>query len=205
MPIELSRRRALAAVLLLSACARASVGHAADRNQEHAGDRRDVRVAPGLSVGEIHVSLADRRLYLVRSPGHAISYPIATPRDQDLWHGTQIVTAKRVNPPWVPTPTMRRDNPKLPSFVPGGHKFNPMGARALYLGHTYYRIHGTDAPWLIGQNVSKGCIRMRDAHVIELFEAVKIGTRVTVMKDSIIDPGQRLARQRPPRGHRDGS
>jgi lipoprotein-anchoring transpeptidase ErfK/SrfK len=74
---------------------------------------------------------------------------------------------------------MRQENPKLPAFVPGGHPMNPLGNRALYLGSTLYRIHGTDAPWTIGQNVSKGCIRMHNEHVQELFNRVRVGTRVT--------------------------
>ena len=74
---------------------------------------------------------------------------------------------------------MRRDNPKLPPVVQGGDPLNPLGVRALYLGSTLYRIHGTDAPWTIGQNVSRGCVRMHNEHVIELYNKVKIGTKVT--------------------------
>ncbi|MEO1265089.1 MAG: L,D-transpeptidase, partial [Pseudomonadota bacterium] len=75
--------------------------------------------------------------------------------------------------------SMRRENPKLPSHVPGGSKYNPLGSRALYLGSTLYRIHGTDAPWTIGRNVSKGCVRMHNAHVEDLYRRVGVGTRVT--------------------------
>lgn len=187
----LSRRSALG-IGLLGAWALAPLARASAATLDGSGQRYDARVAPGLGVGEIHVSLADRRLYHVRERGRAVSYPIATPRDQDLWEGTQNVTAKRIAPSWVPTPAMRRENPRLPTFVPGGH----MGARALYLGHTYYRIHGTDAPWLIGQNVSKGCIRMLDPHVIELFEATPIGTRVTVTKGAVARSGGAPGRER---------
>ena len=74
---------------------------------------------------------------------------------------------------------MRRENPKLPAFVPGGHPRNPLGNRALYLGSSLYRIHGTDAPWTIGKNVSKGCIRMHNEHVIELYDKVRVGMKVT--------------------------
>jgi lipoprotein-anchoring transpeptidase ErfK/SrfK len=185
MPSKLNRRGILSAVLLLGATHLAPAAVASSDRDDHANGRRVVRTPSSLAVGEIIVSLADRRLYHVHAPGRAISYPIATPRDRDLWEGTQIVTAKRASPSWVPTPTMLRENPRLPRFVPGGHPFNPMGARALHLGHTYYRIHGTDAPWLIGQNVSKGCIRMLDPHVIELFDAVSVGNRVTVTRSSI--------------------
>ena len=130
--------------------------------------------------GQIIVSFSDRRLYLVTRPGEALSYPIAVPRDQSRWQGTLQVSSKRVDPPWTPTPAMLRENPKLPAHVPGGHPMNPMGARALYLGATMYRIHGTDAPWSIGQAVSKGCIRMYNKDVIDLYDRVPTGTRVTV-------------------------
>lgn len=168
-------------VLLIS-----GIGHgaSAEENQEAKG-RTVVRIAASFEPGAIVVSLADRRLYHVRSKGRAISYPIATPRDKDMWTGVELISSKRKLPSWRPTPTMLRENPRLPSYVPGGHKFNPMGARALYLGNTLYRIHGTDAPWLIGENVSKGCIRMHDAHVIELFDNTKIGARVVVIEPSL--------------------
>ncbi len=130
--------------------------------------------------GQIIASFGDRRLYLVTKPGEAIAYPIAIPRDQSRWQGTLQISSKRVDPPWTPTPAMIKENPKLPRHVPGGDPMNPMGARALYLGATMYRIHGTDAPWSIGQAVSKGCIRMYNKDVIDLYDRVPTGTRVTV-------------------------
>jgi lipoprotein-anchoring transpeptidase ErfK/SrfK len=130
--------------------------------------------------GQIIVSFSDRRLYLVTKPGEALSYPIAIPRDQSRWQGAMQVSSKRVDPPWTPTPEMIRENPKLPPHVPGGHPLNPMGARALYLGSSLYRIHGTDAPWTIGQAVSKGCVRMYNKDVIDLYDRVPVGARVTV-------------------------
>lgn len=159
-------------------------GARAEESPEARG-REVVRIAASFEPGAIVVSLADRRLYHVRSTGRAISYPIATPRDKDMWTGVELISAKRKWPSWRPTPTMLRENPRLPTYVPGGHEFNPMGARALYLGKTLYRIHGTDAPWLIGENVSKGCIRMHNAHVVELFDNTKIGARVVIMPESI--------------------
>ena len=164
-----------------------------EATQSTAPGRETVRIAAGYNPGDIVVSLADRRLYHVRSRGKAVAYPIATPRDQDMWTGSETVTRKQVNPSWRPTPTMLRANPRLPTFVPGGHRLNPMGARALYLGNTYYRIHGTDAPWLIGKNVSKGCIRMHNAHVIELFDKTRVGTKVMVVEASLSDPGNQTA------------
>ena len=129
--------------------------------------------------GELIVSFGDRRLYHVLSRGQAMSYPIAVPREQSRWQGVLRVSQKRENPTWTPTPRMRQENPKLPAFVPGGDPLNPLGVRALYLGSTLYRIHGTDAPWTIGKNVSKGCIRMHNDHVVELYNKVAVGTRVT--------------------------
>jgi lipoprotein-anchoring transpeptidase ErfK/SrfK len=134
--------------------------------------------------GQIIVSFTDRRLYYVTRPGEALSYPIASPRDQSRWQGTLQIASKRVDPPWTPTPAMLQENPKLPRHVPGGHPMNPMGARALYLGATMYRIHGTDAPWSIGQAVSKGCIRMYNKDVIDLYDRVPVGARVTVTWNS---------------------
>ena len=138
------------------------------------------RFAPG----EIVVSFADRRLYLIEASGRAMSYPITVPREQDLWQGVTEVSAKKENPGWFPTEEMRRENPRLPTYVPGGHPMNPLGVRALYLGTSTYRIHGTDAPWTIGTAVSKGCIRMFNEHVLELYERVPLGARVTVTWDS---------------------
>ena len=135
---------------------------------------------PSVKPGEIIVSFTDRRLYLVTQPGHAISYPIAIPREQDRWEGRTSVTQKRENPSWTPTPTMIKENPKLPRWVPGGHPMNPLGVRALYLGSSLYRIHGTDAPWTIGTAVSKGCIRMYNKDSQDLYEQVKVGAKVLV-------------------------
>jgi lipoprotein-anchoring transpeptidase ErfK/SrfK len=130
--------------------------------------------------GEIIVSFGDRRLYHVTTAGQAVSYPIAIPREQDRWQGKTTVTQKRENPSWTPTPTMIKENPKLPRWVPGGHPMNPLGVRALYLGSSFYRIHGTDAPWTIGTAVSKGCIRMYNKDAQDLYEQVKVGARVLV-------------------------
>lgn len=139
-----------------------------------------VRFSPAHKPGSIVVSFGDRRLYHVTRPGEAVSYPIAIPREQSRWQGVMTVTQKRVNPSWTPTPTMRAENPRLPMWVPGGHPMNPLGVRGLYLGSSAYRIHGTDAPWTIGQPVSKGCIRMYNQDVVALYDRVPVGTQVTV-------------------------
>ncbi|MEL6621861.1 MAG: L,D-transpeptidase [Pseudomonadota bacterium] len=153
------------------------IGSSAKKNSIQ--DRKVVNFPSGYSAGQIIVSFSDRRLYHVVSRGRAISYPIAVPRPQSRWDGVERVSYKRVEPTWTPTARMRRENPKLPRVVPGGHPRNPMGSRAIYLGNTLYRIHGTDAPWTIGQNVSRGCIRMHNAHVEELYKQVRPGMKVT--------------------------
>jgi len=142
--------------------------------------REVVRFSPQHAKGQVIVSFGDRRLYYVTRPGEAISYPIAIPREQSRWQGVTSVSDKRVNPSWTPTPTMMAENPKLPRWVPGGHPMNPLGVRALYLGSSTYRIHGTDAPWTIGTAVSKGCIRMYNQDVLDLYPRVSVGARVVV-------------------------
>jgi hypothetical protein len=150
------------------------------------GDERDgsgremVRFSTQFQPGEIIVSFGDRRLYFVTKPGEAISYPIAIPREEDRWQGVTSISDKKVNPPWRPTTDMLAENPRLPSWVPGGHPMNPLGVRALYLGSSAYRIHGTDAPWTIGTAVSKGCIRMYNRDVLDLYPRAARGAKVTV-------------------------
>jgi lipoprotein-anchoring transpeptidase ErfK/SrfK len=142
--------------------------------------RESVRFSPQFKKGEIVVSFGDRRLYFITAPGQAISYPIAVPREESRWAGTTSVTNKRINPSWTPTPEMIRENPRLPRWVPGGHPMNPLGVRALYLGSSTYRIHGTDAPWTIGTAVSKGCIRMYNQDVEDLYPRASVGAKVLV-------------------------
>ena len=142
-----------------------------------------VSFSPKFGKGQVIVSFGDRRLYYVTQPGQAISYPIAIPREQSRWAGVTSVSQKRENPSWTPTPTMIAENPRLPRWVPGGHPMNPLGNRALYLGSSMYRIHGTDAPWTIGNAVSKGCIRLYNQDVADLYPRVSIGTKVTVTWD----------------------
>ena len=131
-------------------------------------------------TGTIIVSIGDARLYKIQAGGKAISYPIAIPSGDAFWSGVEPVTRKAVNPRWTPTASMRKENPALPPFVKGGDPRNPLGMRALYLGSTLYRIHGTDAPQLIGRSVSRGCIRMYNEDVIDLYNRTSIGTKVIV-------------------------
>jgi lipoprotein-anchoring transpeptidase ErfK/SrfK len=142
--------------------------------------REIVRFNPQFARGEIVVSFADRRLYYVTRPGEAISYPIAVPREEDRWQGVTTISDKKVDPSWTPTASMLAANPRLPRWVPGGHPMNPLGVRALYLGNSTYRIHGTDAPWTIGSAISQGCIRMYNRDVLDLYPQAMIGARVTV-------------------------
>jgi lipoprotein-anchoring transpeptidase ErfK/SrfK len=144
------------------------------------GSRQTVSFPASYAPRQVIVSFGDRKLYWIYERGAAISYPIAVPREKSRWSGTSFISQKRVNPDWTPTAEMRRENPKLPAHVPGGHPLNPLGVRALYLGSSMYRIHGTDAPWTIGTAVSKGCIRMYNEDVLDLYPRVPTGTRVTV-------------------------
>ncbi len=130
--------------------------------------------------GDIIVSFSDRKLYFITAPGIADAYPIAIPREQSRWEGVTSVSQKRENPAWTPTPSMLAENPRLPRWVPGGHPMNPLGNRALYLGSSAYRIHGTDAPWTIGTAASKGCVRLFNKDVADLYPRVKMGAKVTV-------------------------
>ena len=148
--------------------------------EQWGGKRQTVGFGKQYTPGQIIVSFGDRRLYHITKPGFAISYPIAVPREKSRWSGVTTVSSKRENPDWTPTPEMFKENPRLPPWVPGGHPMNPLGNRAMYLGASTYRIHGTDAPWTIGQAVSKGCIRMFNEDVQTLYPQVKVGTKVTV-------------------------
>jgi hypothetical protein len=147
---------------------------------EYGGGRKIVSFDRSYKPNQIIVSFSDRRLYLITKPGEAITYPVAVPKGDARWQGVTFVSNKRVNPPWTPTPEMLRENPRLPHWVPGGHPMNPLGIRAMYLGSSAYRIHGTDAPWTIGKAVSHGCIRMTNKDVLDLYPRVPVGMRVTV-------------------------
>jgi hypothetical protein len=153
------------------------------------GTREVVSFNPRYGAGQIVVSFGDKRLYYVTQAGQAISYPIAVPREKSRWQGVTAVSQKREHPSWTPTPDMIRENPRLPRWVPGGHPMNPLGVRALYLGSSMYRIHGTDAPWTIGTAASKGCIRLYNEDVLDLYPRVRIGTKVTVTYQTFTTSG----------------
>jgi hypothetical protein len=153
------------------------------------GSREVVSFHPKYSAGQIIVSFGDRRLYFITRAGQAISYPIAVPREKSRWQGVTAVSQKREHPSWTPTPAMIAENPRLPRWVPGGHPMNPLGVRALYLGSSMYRIHGTDAPWTIGTAASKGCIRLFNEDVLDLYPRVRVGTKVTVTYQTFTTSG----------------
>jgi lipoprotein-anchoring transpeptidase ErfK/SrfK len=133
--------------------------------------------------GTIIVDTEDRFLYHVLDDGTAMRYGIGVGRDGFTWRGEQKVTRKAEWPGWTPPPEMivreRKKGRNLPAFMPGGPK-NPMGARALYLGNTVYRIHGTNEDWSIGQAVSSGCFRMWNEDVEHLYSQVPVGAKVVI-------------------------
>ena len=130
--------------------------------------------------GTIVVKTSERRLYLVLGDGKALKYGIGVGRPGFAWAGAHSVTRKAEWPGWTPPPEMRRRQPHLPAYMSGGPE-NPLGARAMYIGSTYYRIHGSNEPWTIGQAVSSGCFRMTNDDVTDLYERVKVGARVVVI------------------------
>ncbi|MCZ6684160.1 MAG: L,D-transpeptidase [Planctomycetota bacterium] len=131
-------------------------------------------------AGTIIVDTRIRYLFLVLKNGQAMRYGIGVGRPGFEWAGTHKVSRKAEWPGWTPPAAMRRRQPGLPAYMEGGLA-NPLGARALYLGSTLYRIHGSNEPWTIGQAVSSGCIRMRNEDVIELYKRVRVGARVIVI------------------------
>lgn len=130
--------------------------------------------------GTIVVDTSAHFLYFVLGDGRALRYGIGVARDGFEWSGTHRVSRKAEWPGWTPPAEMRKRQPGLPAHMEGGPN-NPLGARALYLGSTLYRIHGTNEPWSIGQNVSSGCIRMVNDDVIDLYGRVQLNTKVVVL------------------------
>ena len=131
-------------------------------------------------AGTVIINTNERFLYLIQGDGTAIRYGIGVGRPGFTWAGVRQITRKREWPDWTPPPEMLRRRPDLPRHMEGGLE-NPLGARAMYLGSTLYRIHGSNEPWTIGTAVSSGCIRMRNEDVIDLYERVRVGTKVVVI------------------------
>jgi lipoprotein-anchoring transpeptidase ErfK/SrfK len=132
------------------------------------------------SAGTIVVDTPNKFLYLVQGNGKAMRYGIGVGRPGFTWSGVKQISAKKEWPDWTPPPEMLVRRPDLPRHMEGGPQ-NPLGARAMYLGSSLYRIHGSNEPWTIGTNVSSGCIRMRNEDVIDLYGRVNVGTRVIVI------------------------
>jgi lipoprotein-anchoring transpeptidase ErfK/SrfK len=160
---------ALAAALLLGMAQAASA-------------REMVRLDASVRPGTIVVRTAERRLYLVVGSGAAIRYPVAVGKPGKQWFGWSAVDGKHMRPAWAPPAEVKRDNPRLPSVIPGGAPGNPMGIAALTLSGGEYAIHGTNRPSSIGAYASYGCIRMYNHDIADLFGRLRVGTPVLVVR-----------------------
>lgn len=149
--------------------------------QATAPEREIVAYAGRHAPGTIIVSTSERRLYFVLGNGQAIRYGVGVGRPGFQWGGSHSVTMKREWPDWRPPAAMLKRRPDLPRHMAGGPD-NPLGARALYIGSTIYRIHGSNEPETIGEAVSSGCIRMTNEDVMDLYNRAKVGTRVIVQR-----------------------
>jgi len=141
--------------------------------------RETVSFSGQYAPGTIFISTAERRLYLVLGDGRALRYGIGVGRDGFRWGGVHRISAKKEWPSWTPPSQMLARRPDLPRHMAGGID-NPLGARAMYLGSTLYRIHGSNEPETIGQAVSSGCFRMTNEDVTDLYNRVSIGATVVV-------------------------
>jgi lipoprotein-anchoring transpeptidase ErfK/SrfK len=152
-----------------------------NRPQATAIPRETVPYDGRYPAGTIVINSSERRMYYVLGDGKAIRYGVGVGRPGFEWGGTKTITAKREWPDWRPPSQMLKRRPDLPRYMPGGPD-NPLGARAMYLGSSLYRIHGSNEPETIGQAVSSGCIRMLNDDVIDLYQRAKVGTRVIVLR-----------------------
>jgi lipoprotein-anchoring transpeptidase ErfK/SrfK len=143
--------------------------------------RQEVHFPAKYQPGTVVISTSQRRLYYVLPNGRAIAYGVGVGRDGFQWSGVHRISRKAEWPGWTPPPAMRKRQPGLPAYMPGGPA-NPLGARALYLGSSLYRIHGTNEASTIGEAVSSGCIRMLNDDVIDLYQRAKVGTKVVVLR-----------------------
>ncbi|MBR0818691.1 L,D-transpeptidase [Bradyrhizobium liaoningense] len=144
--------------------------------------RTTVNYTGNYAPGTIVVNTTERRLYLVLQNGQALRYGIGVGRDGFRWGGVHRITAKKEWPAWTPPSQMLARRPDLPRHMKGGIE-NPLGARAMYLGSTLYRIHGSNEPETIGQAVSSGCFRMTNDDVTDLYSRVSVGTKVVVLNN----------------------
>jgi lipoprotein-anchoring transpeptidase ErfK/SrfK len=143
--------------------------------------RQTVMFPGNQAPGTIVINTSERRLYLVLGDGRALRYGIGVGRVGFTWSGVKHITAKKEWPDWTPPAQMLKRRPDLPRFMKGGPE-NPLGARAMYLGSTLYRIHGSNEPETIGQAVSSGCFRLTNDDVIDLYGRVKVGAKVIILR-----------------------
>ena len=148
--------------------------------------RKNVRFDPSIEPGTIVIETSKRRLYLTKENGKAIEYAVGVGREGFEWYGANKISRTAEWPGCTPPAVMRarvkrEEGRILPAYVPGGPD-NPLGARAMYIGSSIYRIHGTNQPWTIGQAMSSGCIRMANDDVTHLYNQVGIGTKVIVRR-----------------------
>jgi lipoprotein-anchoring transpeptidase ErfK/SrfK len=149
--------------------------------REQAIPRQTIEWNADYPAGTVVISTSQRRLYYVLGNERAIRYGVGVGRDGFTWSGAKTVSMIREWPGWSPPPQMIRRRPDLPRYMKGGID-NPLGARAIYLGSSMYRIHGSNEPETIGSAVSSGCIRMTNADVVDLAGRVKVGTKVVVLQ-----------------------
>ena len=184
----------IAAIALLSATAGGALAEGFDSRDFMGGGpnffgggsspipRTTVNYSGNYAPGTIVVNTSERRLYLVLQNGQALRYGIGVGRDGFRWGGVHRITAKKEWPEWTPPSQMIARRPDLPRHMKGGIE-NPLGARAMYLGSTLYRIHGSNEPETIGQAVSSGCFRMTNDDVTDLYGRVGVGTPVVVLNN----------------------
>lgn len=154
--------------------------HSKQRSDKSPIDRKVVRFDEKVGANTIIIDTSERRLYYTLGNGKAVKYGVGVGREGFAWSGTKRISRKAEWPGWTPPDDMRKRQPWLPAHMEGGPG-NPLGARALYLGSTLYRIHGTNEAHTIGRAVSSGCIRMLNNDVTDLYERVSVGTRVVVL------------------------
>ena len=172
-PIGISHLRRLAVVLVLGAgFVFAGRAHA----------RESVDIGTDVRPGTIVISTSQRRLYLTGYGGTEASYPVAVGKPGKQWYGWAKVDGKYVEPAWAPPAEVKRDNPRLPNVIAGGSPHNPMGLRALTLDRDEIAIHGTNRPDSIGTFASYGCIRMLNRDIVDLFDRVRVGTPVLMVR-----------------------
>lgn len=137
---------------------------------------------PGYEPGQIVVRSGERKLYLIVDGERALRYPVAVGKPGKQWFGVKEIDGKYVRPAWSPPAEVKRDVPSLPDVIEGGSPHNPMGERALTLTGDAYAIHGTNRPKSVGTFASYGCIRMYNEDIVDLYDRVKVGTRVVVTR-----------------------